>query len=148
LKQDVAYLKGEFGRFKGKEFERTVREKFFAFFGQILRKARLIPIETILPILEEAEEKGKISESQFESILKLDLIVEGVIKSTKKPVILAVEVSYSIFEEDLKRAEERAALLAFLLEREIIPTVVGVEVKEEIVKIAEERGIFLIKTDY
>ncbi|BAU23060.1 hypothetical protein THC_0668 [Caldimicrobium thiodismutans] len=148
LKQDVAFLKGEVGRLKGKDFERTIRERYYAYFGRLLRKTRLIPMEKILPRLEEAEEKGLISEEEFDDLLRLDLIVEGQIKSNKKPVILAVEVSYSLYEEDIQRAIRRANILAHLLQKEVIPTVICVETKEDFIKLAEDQGAFVLKTDY
>ncbi|MDW8135464.1 MAG: hypothetical protein RMI74_01560, partial [Thermodesulfobacterium sp.] len=148
LKGEVSYLKGEFGRFKGREFERTVRERYYAYFGKLLRKCKLIPFEEILPLLDMAEEEGLISEKQRESVLQLDLVVSGEIKSTKKSVCLAVEVSYSLQEDDLERAVERAGVLAYLLKSEVIPVVVYVESKEEVEKQAEEKGILGIKVDY
>jgi chromosome segregation ATPase len=148
LKADVNYLKGEFGRFKGKEFERTVRENYFAYFGRIIRKAKLIEKKRIVSLLEEAEEKGIISEDQMVAALELDLLLQGEIKSTRKPIVLAVEISYSLYEEDLQRAMERADLLASVLKKEVIPTVVGVEIKDEIVGLAEEKGIFLLRAKY
>lgn len=148
LKSDMAYVKGEVGRLKGKDFEREVREKYYAFFGKILRKSKLIPIPELLPLLEEAEERGVITEEQFDSFLKIDLVIEGQIKATKKPVVLAVEVSFSLYEEDIDRASSRADILAQLLKKEVIPTVVFVEAKNEILQKAEDKGILLIKATY
>lgn len=148
LKSDMAYVKGEVGRLKGKDFEREVREKYYAFFGKILRKSKLIPIPELLPLLEEAEERGLITEEQFDSFLKIDLVIEGQIKATKKPVVLAVEVSFSLYEEDIDRASSRADILAQLLKKEVIPTVVFVEAKDEILQKAEDKGILLIKATY
>uniref|UniRef100_A0A832GMB0 DUF3782 domain-containing protein n=1 Tax=Caldimicrobium thiodismutans TaxID=1653476 RepID=A0A832GMB0_9BACT len=148
LKSDMAYVKGEVGRLKGKDFEREVRDKYYAFFGKILRKSKLIPIPELLPLLEEAEERGLITEEQFDSFLKIDLVIEGQIKATKKPVVLAVEVSFSLYEEDIDRASSRADILAQLLKKEVIPTVVFVEAKNEILQKAEDKGILLIKATY
>ena len=148
LKQDVAYLKGEFGRFKGKDFERTIRERYYAYFGRLLRKTKLIPMEDLLPKLDELEESGVITEEERMSILQVDIVLRGEIKSTKKAVVLAVEVSYSLFEDDLARAEERARILAHVLKEEVIPCVVTVEVKEDVEKMADEKGILVIKADY
>jgi len=132
LKQDVAYLKGEFDRFKGREFERTIREKYYAYFGRLLRKNKLINFEEILPLLESAEDKNLISEEQKLSVLQLDLLVSGELKPTKKKVFLAVGVSYSLHEEDIERSVERANILAHLLKKEVIPVLVSVEVKREV----------------
>jgi len=148
LKKDVAYLKGEFGKFKGKDFERTIREKYYAYFGKLLRKTKLIQFEEILPIVDDAEERGLITEEQRDSILRLDIIVKGQIKSTQKPVVLAVEVSYSLFRDDIERAIERADILSQLLKEEVIPTVVSAETQEDAEKLANEKGVLLIKTDY
>jgi len=148
LKKDMAYLKGEFGRFKGKDFERTIKEKHYAYFGKLLRKTKLIQFEEILQIIDDAEEKGLIKEEQRDSLLNLDIIVKGQIKSTQKPVVLAVEISYSLYEDDIERAIERAQILAQILHEEVIPTVVTAEVKEDVEKLADEKGIFLIKVDY
>jgi len=148
LKKDMAYLKGEFGRFKGKDYERTIRERYYAYFGKILRKSKLIQFEEIIPILDDAEEKGLITEEQRDSVLNLDILVKGQIKSTQKQVILAIEVSYSLHEDDIERAIERAQVLAHVLHEEVIPTVVTAEVKEDLEKLADEKGVFLIKASY
>ena len=148
LKKDMSYLKGEFGRFKGREFERTIRERYYAYFSKLLRRSKRIELEAILSKIEDALDEGLITEEQYESLLNVDLLVEGLLKETRKPIILAVEISYSVYEEDLKRAMERANILAHILKKEVIPTVVGVEVREEILEEADRSGIFLIKTNY
>ena len=148
LKQDVNYLKGEFGRIKGREFERTIRERYYAYFGKLLRKSKLIPFEEIIPLLDSAEDEKLITEEQRFSVLQLDLIVKGKIKVTKKEVYLAVEISYSLQEDDIEKAIEGAGILAHIFKKEVIPVVVAVEIKEEIEKSAEEKGVLLIKTDF
>ncbi|GAQ94040.1 hypothetical protein TAGGR_1210 [Thermodesulfovibrio aggregans] len=148
LKKDMAYLKGEFGRFKGKDFERTIKERYYSYFGKLLRKSKLVQFEEIIPILDDAEEKGLITEEERDSLLNLDLLIKGEIKSSHKKVILAVEVSYSLYEDDIQRAIERARVLAHVLHEEVIPTVVTAELKEDVEKLADEKGVFLIKADY
>jgi len=148
LKQDVAYLKGEVGRLKGNDFERRIREKYYAYFGRILKKAKLIPFEEILPILDDAEDRKEITLEQRDAVLRLDVLISGQIRELGKDVVLAVEVSYSLYPEDLERAFERAQILATILHKEVIPTVVACEATEDIQKKADERGILLIKVEY
>lgn len=59
-----------------------------------------------------------------------------------------MEVSYSLHEDYIERAMERAQVLAHVLHEEVIPDVVTVEVKEEVEKFADEKGVFLIKATY
>ena len=148
LKQDVAYLKGEVGRLKGNDFEHRIREKYYAYFGRILKKAKLIPFEEILPILDDAEDRKEITLEQRDAVLRLDVLISGQIRELGKDVVLAVEVSYSLYPEDLERAFERAQVLATILHKEVIPTVVACEATEDIQKKADERGILLIKVEY
>ena len=148
LKQDMSYWKGEFGRLKGRDLERTIRERYYAYFGKVLKGAKVISMEGLIPTIETYEDKGEITEEQKDGVLNLDLIVSGHSKSLKKDVILAVEVSYSLYEEDIERACERADVLSRVLQREVIPTVVACQIKEGTERLADERGVLLIKVDY
>jgi cell division protein FtsB len=145
LKQDMKYLKGEVGRLKGHDFERRIREKYYAYFGRLLKKSKLISFEVLQESLEEAVEVGLITEDEADEIRWLDLLISGIIKSNQKEVLLGVEVSYSIYEEDISRASRRSDILATLFKKEVIPTIVGVEISEELMKSAEERGVLVIK---
>ncbi|MCS7200170.1 MAG: hypothetical protein NZ850_07480 [Caldimicrobium sp.] len=148
LKSDVNHLKGEFGRFKGREYERKVKEKYYAILGRILKGSRILSFEEILPILEQAEEEGSISAEEFEDVLRLDLLIEGKIKATLKPVILGIEISYRLYEEDLERSLKRALILGKILKKEVIPTVVGAEISEGLKEKAEEVGVLVIHSEW
>jgi len=147
LKRDVAYLKVELGKVKGWAYEWKIKENYHAYFGRVLRRARRIPLEELANLAADAEEKGLISEKQYIALLELDLVVEGLLKHDKRPVVLAIEISHKVFESDLERAFERANILAYLLGKEVIPTVIGSEVEEKISELADERGVLLIEAD-
>jgi len=132
LKKDVKYLNGEFDRFREWEFERTVRERYPAYLGRLLRKAKLRTFEELLEWGSETEEKELLSPEEAEEILRLDLVIEGELKHSRKPVFLAIEVSVSLYPEDLDRAVRRADLLFKILQKEVIPVVVFLEEKEEL----------------
>jgi len=132
LKKDVKYLNGEFDRFREWEFERTVRERYPVYLGRLLRKAKLRTFEELLEWVSETEEKELLSPEEAEEILRLDLVIEGELKHSRKPVFLAIEVSVSLYPEDLDRAVRRADLLFKILQKEVIPVVVFLEEKEEL----------------
>ena len=132
LKKDVNYLKGEFGKFKGSDFERKIRDKYYAYFGRLLKKAKILQMEKLIDLIDEAEDKREISETERDYLLELDLVVKGKIRKTGKEVVLAVEISYSLYPEDVERAKKRAEILRKVLKTEVIPTVVYVEAKKEL----------------
>jgi len=148
LKKDMNYLNGQFDRFKEWEFERTVRERYPAYLGRLLRKAKLRTFEELLEWVSEAEDKGLLSPEEAEEILRLDLVIEGELKHSRKPVFLAVEVSVSLYPEDLDRALRRADLLFRILQKEVIPVVVFTEGKEELEGLAQEKGVLALKVPY
>lgn len=147
LKRDVAYLKVELGKVKGWAYEWKIKENYHAYFGRVLRRARRISLEELANLAADAEERGLISEKQYIALLELDLVVEGLLKHDKRPVVLAIEISHKVFESDLERAFERANILAYLLGKEVIPTVIGSEVEEKISELADEKGVLLIEAD-
>jgi len=134
----------------GKEYERTVQERAVSIFSDILKIKPIPPnkfAEEILPCLEEAEEKGEIDEEKKKNVLALDLIVKGIIKDkdkyTKREVVLAVEISYTLHKDDVERARERAQILSKVLNKEVIPAVVYAEIKEDVEKLlAKEEKIY------
>ena len=132
LKKDVNYLKGEFGKFKGSDFERKIRDKYYAYFGRLLKKAKILQMEKLIDLIDEAADKKEISETERDYLLELDLVVKGKIRKTGKEVVLAVEISYSLYPEDVERAKKRAEILRKVLKTEVIPTVVYVEAKKEL----------------
>lgn len=147
LKQDMAYLKGEFGRFKGSDFERRVRERFAAYFGAILKRGRLVSQEQLMALVDDAEEAGQLSAEERQQAFLIDALVEGLIRRSDKPVVLAIEVSVTAYPEDLERASRRAAVLAKVFGKEVIPTVVAAQAEASLEAAAQEAGILLILKD-
>jgi outer membrane murein-binding lipoprotein Lpp len=148
LKKDMNYLKGEFGKFKGSDLERKVRDKFAAYFGRILKRSKLVDLNRLIYEIDEAEENGIITQVERDSLLDLDLVVGGELKESRKPVYLAVEVSYSLYEDDIKRSLDRANVLYKVLNQEVIPTVVYVEGSDDIEEFAKQNGVLAIKVNY
>jgi hypothetical protein len=55
LKQDVAELKGD-------NFERKVKERAPSTFGRLIRKCKVLSIEELADLLDDAVEKGIITD--------------------------------------------------------------------------------------
>ena len=78
-----------------------------AYFGKIVRKARVVPIEDLYDVLE-----ATLTDDEYDEVLPVDMIVKGRLRELPgQDLYLAVEVSVVVDKEDVRRAERRAELL-------------------------------------
>ncbi len=98
----------DLGGLKGRVLELTYREKAGAYFGPLLRRLRVVPPHALEDVLE-----ARLSPEGFRDVLLLDLLVSGQPRQLTQvsEVLLAVEVSSVVDEEDVTRARRRAELL-------------------------------------
>ena len=130
------------GKNTGKLLELDYRDKAYAYFGSLLRKVKVVSLQELEPALEE-----HLSEAEFNALLPLDLLVEGQVRTGAAPadkVYVAVEVSAVIDENDVKRAQERAALLRKAGFR-VVPAVAGEDVTEGAMLAAQEAAVLLVQ---
>jgi chromosome segregation ATPase len=121
LEKDVAYLKGS-------DRERWYRDRAHAIFGRLILKGKHYE-EKAAEILWEAHKKGQVSEDERDEVLSADLLWSG--ERDGKFVVLVVEVSFTISQEDVERAKRRAEILR-KLGIIAIPVVAGVEVGKDV----------------
>lgn len=115
------------GGLEGRMLEQDYREKAPAYFGRLLRKARLIPRDSL-----EAALEAHLSVEELHDVLLTDVIVSG--QPRQRPemgeVWLALEVSVVVDETDVTRAGRRADLLRRAGYR-AIPVVAGTNITRE-----------------
>lgn len=92
----------------GDNLERRYRERPYAYFGHVLRKAQAVPWTDIEELLEE-----RLSEPEVADLRVLDLLVRGRPREAGigDELWLAVEVSKVVDRIDVERALRRAAML-------------------------------------
>jgi uncharacterized coiled-coil protein SlyX len=95
-------------RLQGHFLEAMYRDKCGAHFGPLLRRARVVPTQSIEDDLEAA-----LSAREMDDVCRLDLLIAG--QPRRRPdaaeVWLAVEVSATVDRHDVARAIDRSALL-------------------------------------
>ncbi len=143
LKQDVAVLKQDVAALKGSDFERTIRERAPAYLGRLIRRCRTVSFEALAEWLEDAVDRGLISEEEKNDALLVDLVARGRVRSGRE-VVLAVEASVKVDVEDVERASKRAEVLRRGLEAEVIGVVIGRERTERAEEKAEELDVVVI----
>ena len=144
LKQDVAILKQDVAELKGAEFERRVRERAPAYLGKLVRRCKTLSFEEVAELLEDAVEKGAISEEEKAKVLNLDAVATGVSKVEGKKTLLALEVSLKVKIDDVERAAERATILGRAGNLPGIGVVIGKEVSKKALRKAEELKVVAI----
>ncbi len=146
LKKDVGVLKMDVAYLRGENFERKVRENAPAFLGRVIRRLRPIDKFALADILDDAVDRGDITEEEREFAIRVDFVGKGKIKETGKDVHVALEATLSLYPEDVEKVFKRAIIISRAVGEETIPVVVYVNAGEEALSLAEELGILTVKT--
>ncbi|MCZ7578613.1 MAG: hypothetical protein M5U18_16795 [Dehalococcoidia bacterium] len=143
LTASIKMLSDQFTDDTGALYEVRFERKAPSLFGQWLRKPRVVSLND-LERVDEAEMTGALSPFDASQLRALDIIIQGLDKreSGYPETLLAVEVSRTLNDTDLDRAEARAKLLAGLGYR-ALPAVGGKFATERLMNEAERRGILL-----
>jgi polyhydroxyalkanoate synthesis regulator phasin len=145
LKQDVKMLKSDVADLKGESFERRVKERAPSYFGRLIKGCKTLSAQEVAKVLEDAVDKGLISEDEKESALELDVVVTGLSKKQdRQEVVVACEVSATAHSDDIERAFERASILSRAFARQCIPVVIAKESAQEAFDKAQELGVVLV----
>jgi chromosome segregation ATPase len=139
---DLAKLVHELrGEFRGDRLERKYRENAPAYFGRIVRRARVVSKEDLDELLLEHEE---LSETERDQLLAADVVVRGQQWSDRTPAYLVVEVSVVVNPKDVLRARQRALILERITGVKAIPVVAGDRISARARKLAAEEGVWCV----
>jgi hypothetical protein len=148
LETQVAALTGivhtlidDVGELKGDSLERRYRERAVAYFGRLLRRVRVLSLEELSTLLDEAVARGAPSDAEAEAVTWADLVVQGRRREDGEEVALLVEVSWSVGPHDVERAAERATLLT-RAGLSVLPVVAGRMITSEAVELARRRQVW------
>ena len=110
----VQTIAGDVGDLKGESLEHRYRERAPAYLARLIRRARVLSTAELVALLEDAVERGEISEAEAAEVGWADLVVRGRRREDGAEVYFVVEVSWGVGPHDVERAVHRAALLAQL----------------------------------
>jgi tetratricopeptide (TPR) repeat protein len=111
-------------RFTGDYLERRYREHAYSYFAPILRRIRLVERDRLWEILDEGMEAGIVSPDEARDTSLADVLVEG---RTPEGVraFLAVEVSATVYPEDVETVLRRREVLSRCLGAPVLAAVAG-----------------------
>lgn len=134
-------LEGTVGDIKGTLLEMQYRERPYAYFGHLLRKVQVVPLQRVEDDLE-----AHLAWEEVKEVFRLDLLLKGRLRDypEQPEVWLAVEVSSVVDRGDVARAGRRAALLR-KAGFPAIPVAAGLEVNEEAEREARWDKVVVVK---
>ncbi len=112
VEQRLDRVEHDLARLKGLVLPLAVERRIGGLFRPLLRSARLVSDEELTRLVDEAEDRGFLSESEAEQLLAADLVVRGRdLHDRARQISVACEVSWGVGPRDVTRAKERAAIL-------------------------------------
>lgn len=140
LTDHVGQLTDHVGELKGQGLEYRYREHAPAYFSRLIRKCRVVGSVQLTELLEEAVDRGVLSQRDQNSVTLADLVLRGRRLADGREVMVLVEVSWVIDRNDVRRAADRAALLA-KLGTPVMPVVAGGSVTEPAAAMARSLNV-------
>ena len=129
LQTDVGRLTDDVGELKGQGLERRYREHAPSYFSRLIRRCRVVGSPQLNELLEDAVDRGVLSQGDLNDVNLADLILRGRRLSDRLEVMVLVEISWVIDRSDVRRAADRATLLA-KLGTPVMPVVAGASITE------------------
>ena len=131
----------------GSDAEWRFRRNAGAYFGDILRRIRVIDNNDLAIQVDDAIVAGVFERADRRFVLALDLALRGRDWDTNEEKCLAVEVSVGLGQSDVERAKSRAILLEKLLGVPAIPVVAGYSIAPEFQRLADGQGVQVVITE-
>lgn len=141
LTRTVLGLVDDVGKLKGSDLERRFRERAFAHFGRLIRRAHVLTQEELADELDIGLARSAITEREADELTWADLIVGGKRRDDAIEVSLVVEVSYGVGVGDVERVERRAEIYGRLV-APVLPVVAGEAVTAEAAQCARSEGVW------
>ena len=127
--------------------ERRCRERAAEYFGDMLRRIRVTDKFHLADLAEDGVDAGKLTESERQSLVLLDVAVSGLNRETRQPTRLAAEISDAITKQDVLKAAERAILLQKLTGEPTLAGVAGYSISNAYRQLADDNGVSVTITD-
>jgi archaellum component FlaC len=152
LKTNVARINIDVGDLKGTNLEIKSARRIQSIITQRLGLRRPIIVHSLnspmsgndLEMLQDAEERGIIAPHSDTEALETDVILRAQRRSDHEPVWIAVEISNTIDQHDIARAQERSSILAGAYDQDALGVVAGIEMRPQEQEMADSLGVVVV----
>ena len=152
LKTNVARLNIDVSDLKGTNLEIKSARRIQSIITQRLGLRRPIIVHSLnspmsgndLEMLQDAEERGIIAPHSDTEALETDVILRTQRRSDHQPVWIAVEISNTIDQHDITRAQDRSSILAGAYDHDALGVVAGIEMRPQEQEMADSLGVVVV----
>ena len=159
IKGDIVDIKGELrrhsgdiGNLRGAVYEQRIGNNIHSIMRQHLDIRRIsvlkgfkVSDETpFFELIDNAAQRGLIDRRQQMEVGNVDIILQGLKYPDQSLIYAALEVSITVANNDIERAEDRADTLRRATGSPTLPVVIGANIDEERRELAAQRGVTLI----
>ena len=130
-------------QFKDMILELRYRERAPLHFWRLIRKGRVVESVELVDLLEEAVDRGVLSQVDMNKVTLADLIMRGQWRADGRQLLALVEISSVVDCDDVRDAADRAALLA-KLGTPVMAVVAGASVTEQAAEMARSRNVWQV----
>ena len=142
LTRTVAGMSDRLGRVEGGFLELRYERHAGAYFGRLVRRARVVGPDDLDRLLEQGVQRGALDEDEADDVRLADLIVRGRRRGEDQDTYLVVEVSVGIGPADVERAARRATVLGRL--GSAMPVVAGEWLTPDAEALTAARGVWQV----
>ncbi len=141
----VDRLASVLGGVKGMVLEIRYRDRAPAYFDDMLRRIHALSAEELAELVDDAEERGAITNAERRDLLLADVVVRGRRRGDDTPAYLVAEVSSVVDEHDVWRAIRRAEELSRATGQLTIPAVAGEQVTRDAEELARQHSVWCVR---
>lgn len=132
------------GKIDSFDLELRYRERGPPYLQRVARRLRLIDSSALGDLVADAEDDGRLSRLEGESLMVADAVFSGQRRGDDLPVHLVVEASVTVARHDVRRARERADLLARLVGTPVLAVAAGDHVPEPVAVAAQDAEVWVV----
>ncbi len=140
---DRRQMRHDIARLKGLTKEAYYRDRAVAIFGHLMAGGQ-DATEQIARHLQPFYKEKRITAEEYRSVLDADLLFKGRLVDTDQEVLLVLEASWTVHDEDVERAAQRAQILR-RVELPTLPVVAGEEWPAEARSLARQRHVVILQ---
>lgn len=132
------------GRLDGESFERRCSEKGHGRFGKVARRLRYVDFDALGELLDDGESAGVLRAGEVDAVMDTDAVFRGLLRASGEPVHLLIEASVTVNHHDVRRARERADLLARVAGTPVVAVVAGEFVPSPVAVAAQDADVWQV----